>query len=422
MMNLGSECKPRPRRTVLLGLACFAAGLIPVVSLAPCAGQAPAQAPAASPAPAASQAAAVNPAKKIDDTWQGTLHLPQTNLRLVVKISKSDAGALSATLYSIDQGGGQGIPSSAASFQDGELKFSVDAISGTYDGKMSADGKSIAGNWTQGPNPLPLLLERATPETEWTIPPPPPPVKPMAPDANPAFDVATIKPSAPNRPGKGFGFRGTQFVTLNTNLNDLIAFAYGLHSKQIVDAPAWSDSDLFDIVGVPDTPGRPDLKQMGIMVQKLLTDRFKLQFHHEQRELSVYAIGVAGGGQKMTKTQAASNDPQAFFFVALGDLTVRNMSMKDFASWMQSGVMDRPVVDQTGLTDRYDFKLKWTPDQSQFGQFRSTGAVPSPPTDDPNAPPGLYTALQEQLGLKMEAKKAPDDVIVIDRIEKPSAN
>jgi uncharacterized protein (TIGR03435 family) len=422
MMNEGSECKPKLRRKVLWGLACFAAGLIPAVSLAPCAGQAPAQIPAASLAPAANQAAAVNPGKKIDDTWQGTLHLPQSDLRLVVKISKSDTGVLKATLYSIDQAGGQGIPSSAASFQDGELKFSVDAISGTYDGKMSADGKSLAGNWTQGPNPLTLLLERATPETEWTIPPPPPPVKPMALDANPAFDVATIKPSAPNRPGKGFGFRGTQFVTSNTNLNDLIAFAYGLHSKQIVDAPAWSDSDLYDIVGVPDTPGRPNLKQMGVMVQKLLADRFKLQFHHEQRELSVYAISVASGGPKMTKTAAAPNDPQAFFFVALGDLTVRNMSMKDFGSWMQSGVMDRPVVDQTGLTDRYDFKLKWTPDQSQFGQFRSTGVVTPPTTDDPNAPPGLYTALQEQLGLKMEAKKAPDDVIVIDHIEKPSAN
>ncbi len=300
MMNQGTICKPKPRRKVLLGLACFAAGLVPVLSLAPCAGQAPAQSPAASPvqaaspAPAANQAAAVNPAKKIDDTWQGTLHLPQSSLRLVVKISKSDTGALKATLFSIDQAGGQGIPSSAASFQDGELKFSVDAISGTYDGKMSARRQVDCGNWTQGPNPLSLLLERATPETEWTIPPPPPPVKPMALDANPAFDVATIKPSAPNRPGKGFGFRGTQFVTLNTNLNDLIAFAYGLHAKQIVDAPPWSDSDLFDIVGVPDTPGRPNLKQMGIMVQKLLTDRFKLQFHHEQRELSVYAIGVAG--------------------------------------------------------------------------------------------------------------------------------
>jgi uncharacterized protein (TIGR03435 family) len=421
MMIESTVCQPKARRKVLLGLACLVAGLVPVVPLVPCAGQAAPQAPAAGQSQTANQNTAVNPVKKIDDTWQGTLHLPQRDLRLVVKIVKSDAGALKATLFSIDQGG-QGISSSEISFQDGELKVAVDAIGGTYDGKMSGDGKSIAGTWTQGPSPVSLLLERATPETEWTIPPPPPPVAPMAADANPAFDVATVKPSAPNRPGKGFGFRGDQFMTMNTNLNDLIAFAYGLHSKQIVNAPAWSDSDLFDIVGKPDTPGRPNLKQMGIMVQKLLADRFQLQFHHESRELSVYAISVASGGPKLTKTSSAPNDPQGFGFTALGNLTVRNMSMKDFASWMQSGVMDRPVVDQTGLTDRYDFKLKWTPDQSQFAQFRSTGAVLPPTTDDPNAPPGLYTAVQEQLGLKMESKKAPDDVIVIDHIEKPSAN
>ena len=97
--------------------------------------------------------------------------------------------------------------------------------------------------------------------------------------------------------------------------------------------------------------------------------------------------------------------------------------MADFASWMQSGVMDKPVVDQTGLKDRYDFQLKWTPDDSQFAQFRGTGVNVTPPTsNDPNAPPSLYTAVQEQLGLKIEATKAEDDVIVIDHVEQPSAN
>lgn len=89
---------------------------------------------------------------------------------------------------------------------------------------------------------------------------------------------------------------------------------------------------------------------------------------------------------------------------------------------MQAGVMDRPVVDQTGLTDKYDFQLKWTPDDSQFAQFRGTGATPTPPTDDAKAPPSLYTAIQEQLGLKMGPAKIPDDVIVIDHVEKPSEN
>ncbi len=124
----------------------------------------------------------------------------------------------------------------------------------------------------------------------------------------------------------------------------------------------------------------------------------------------------------MTKSTSAPSEPSAFFFRGLGDLVVRNQTMADFATWMQSGVMDKPVVDQTGLTDRYDFQLKWTPDDSQFAQFRGTGAKVPPPSDDPNAPPSLYTAIQEQLGLKMGPAKAPDDVIVIDHVEKPSEN
>ena len=124
----------------------------------------------------------------------------------------------------------------------------------------------------------------------------------------------------------------------------------------------------------------------------------------------------------MTKSTAGPNDPGGFGFRGLGDLNVRNLTMKDFATWMQSGVMDKPVVDQTELTDRYDFQLKWTPDDSQFAQFRGTGAVPPPPKDDPNAPPGLYTAIQEQIGLKMGPAKFPDDVIVVDHVEKPSEN
>jgi uncharacterized protein (TIGR03435 family) len=89
---------------------------------------------------------------------------------------------------------------------------------------------------------------------------------------------------------------------------------------------------------------------------------------------------------------------------------------------MQAGVMDKPVVDQTGLADRYDFQLKWTPDESQFAQFRGTGMVVPPPTNDPRAPPSLYTAMQEQLGLKVGTAKFPDDVIVVDHVEKPSEN
>jgi uncharacterized protein (TIGR03435 family) len=96
--------------------------------------------------------------------------------------------------------------------------------------------------------------------------------------------------------------------------------------------------------------------------------------------------------------------------------------MADFAMWMQASVTDRPMVDLTGLKDRYDFQLKWTPDDSQFAQFRGAGMTLPAPSDAADAPPSLYTAVQEQLGLKIDATKAADDVMVIDHVEKPSPN
>lgn len=381
------------------------------------------QAPAAAPAAQTAAPATTTPASPASPTgivgiWQGTLHAGR-DLRLELKITQAAAGEYKATFYSVDQGG-QPIPVSKTTFENGALTFTIDMISGRYEGKLSTDGKTITGTWTQGPNPLALNLERTTPDAAWPIPEP---IKPMAADADPGLDVVTIKPSQPGAQGKGFGFNGTHFRTFNTNVNDLIAVAYGMHAKQIIGAPDWLGTDLFDIDGVPDVPGRPNIKQMGLILQKLLADRFALKFHHEQRELSVYAIQVGAGGPKMKVTAAGPNDQQGFGFRALGDLTVINMTMKEFATWMQSSVMDKPVVDQTGLTAKYDFTLKWTPDDSQFAQFR--GAVaPQPPAagDNPNAPPSLYTAMQEQLGLKFSATKAMDDVIVIDHVEKPSAN
>jgi uncharacterized protein (TIGR03435 family) len=404
-----------PLRQGILFASCSFASVI--LALVTCAGQLNAVHAQASPAPA--QTAPASP-HDIADTWQGTLHTGR-DLRTVVKITKDDKGAYKGVFYSIDQGG-QPLSVDSITLNGSDVKIELKLIGGTFAGRLSADGKTIDGNWSQGPSPLPLVLTRATPETEWTIPTPPPPVPPMAENADPSFEVATIKPSVPNRPGKGFGFRADRFRTVNTNLNDLIAFAYGLHAKQIVGAPDWFGTDLYDIEAKPDTEGRPSQKQMAAMVQKLLADRFKLTFHKDKKELAVYVVTVANGEPKMRKSAAGPNDPPAFFFRQLGDLVVRNQTMADFATWMQSGVMDRPVVDQTGLTGRYDFELKWTPDESQFGQFRGTGVTIQPPTDEANAAPGLYTAIQEQLGLKMGPAKIPDDVIVIDHAEKPTDN
>jgi uncharacterized protein (TIGR03435 family) len=426
MSTMESECILSTTWSRWSKRACVAGWALLVVVLAAngkvARGQSPAPAPAAA-TPNAAQSTATPSASKQDivGVWQGTMHIAQANrdLRTVVKVAKTSSGELQATLYAIDQGG-QSITASKTTFEGGVLKYSITAAGATYEGKMSDDGNTITGTFVQGPVSLPLTLARTTPDTEWPIPEPP---KPMAADADPNFEVATIKPSEPGRLGKGVTFRGTHFITINTNMNDLIAFAYGLHAKQILGAPDWFGTEAFDVDGVSDTPGRPSLKQMQTMVQRLLADRCALKFHHEQKELSVYAVRVAGGGPKMSKTTAGPNDLEGFGFRGLGDLVARNLSMAGFATWMQATVMDRPVLDQTGLKDRYDFTLKWTPDDSQFAQMgRAAAALPKPAGDDPNAPPSLYTAVQEQLGLKIEATKSPDDVIVIDHVEKPSPN
>jgi uncharacterized protein (TIGR03435 family) len=208
-------------------------------------------------------------------------------------------------------------------------------------------------------------------------------------------------------------------LTINTTVNDLITFAYSLQTKEILNAPTWMD-EKYDVDGVPDVEGQPNIKQMRMLIADALVQRFGLKFHTEQREMTAYALTVAKGGPKLTVTTDRESSPGNFLFGGLGKLRVTNATMKDFCHGMQEAVMDKPVVDQTGLTGRYDFNLNWQPDQSQFASFGAHIQPPDP--NDPNPLPSLYTALQEQLGLKMESTKANVDVMVIDHIDKPSAN
>ncbi len=304
----------RPKSNVFLSVAAIVAGMF-------CCGGAGAAAQASASQAAATQAPAQNSSngltsvspKDVLGIWQGTLHAGR-DLRTEIKITQAGAGEYKATLYSIDQGG-QPIGANKTTFESGVLTYSIDAINGKYEGKMSADGKTIVGTWTQGPNSLALTLERTTPDNAWPIPEP---IKPMAADAHPTLEVATIKPTPAGRPGKLYSFQGSDFKTYGTDMNDLIAFAYGLQAKQIIGAPDWFTSDAFDIDGKPDVPGRPSLKQESEMIQKLLADRCALKFHHEQRELSVYAIRVASGGPKMTKSTAGPDDPSGFGLPGFG--------------------------------------------------------------------------------------------------------
>jgi uncharacterized protein (TIGR03435 family) len=361
-------------------------------------------------------AVALHAQQDIAGTWQGTLQAGR-DLRLVVKIAKADAG-LAAVVYSIDQGGGA-LPAGNVTFQAGALKFAIPGVGATYEGKMSVDGTTIAGQFTQGDKPLPLTLKRATPDTAWAVPEPAARPKPMAANADPKFEVATIKPSRPDTPGRAFTVQGRTFSTRNTTLSNLMTFAYGLHARQIAGAPEWFERDAYDVTGQPDADGQPSELQWRKMLQKMIADRFKLAFHREQRELSVYAIVVDKNGTKMTRNDTDPNGLPGLFFRGLGVLPARNATMTDFAGLLQTAVLDRPVVDRTGLSGRFDFTLTWTPDETQFGGL---GIKVPPPTDSATAPPGLFTAVQEQLGLRLESTKAPVDVLVVDRVERPTEN
>jgi uncharacterized protein (TIGR03435 family) len=358
-------------------------------------------------------------AQDITGTWQGTL-VAGRELRTVIKISKTPGGSLGATLYSIDQPAPP-IQISTVTVQGSALKLNIATMGATYEGKLSGDGNTITGSMTMGPNPLPLNLTRATPATAWAIPEPPPPPKLIPADANPVFEVATVKPSNPDEKRYGINVRpGGAFSTVGTTLRDLITFAYGVHRQQIIGAPGWVESDKFDISAKPDIEGIPNDRQIRSMMQKLLAERFKLTFHHDKRELTVYAFSVASGGAKLTKTQVTGVSLPGLGFRGLGSMIARNATIGDMANLLQSMVLDRPVVDQTGLTDRYDITLNWAPDETQF---RVRGDQPPlPPPADADTRPDLFKAVQEQLGLKLESTKTQTDVLVFDRVEKPEAN
>lgn len=361
-------------------------------------------------------------AQNITGTWQGSLERPQgPALRIVMKITRADDESLKAVLYSIDQGGSP-INATSAAQQGSTLKITMTGLGASYEGKLSADGNSIAGALTQGPGPAPLNLARATPQTAWTIPEPPPPLKPMATDADPGIEVATIKPS---RPDEGFSLGlgrggGNTFSTTATPLRTLIQFANGIHPRQISNGPPWLDSDRYDVTIKPDRDGLPSIPQMRVLTQKLLTERFHLTSHREKKELTVYAITVAKGGPKLTPHDGPASNQPGFGF-GRGMLNIRNSTMTELAGFLQANILDQPVVDQTGIAGRFDFNVKYTPDAAQLASLPA-GVPPPPAVNEAEAPPDLFTAFQQQIGLKLESKKALVDVVVVDKVERPSDN
>ena len=246
-------------------------------------------------------------------------------------------------------------------------------------------------------------------------------MKSMPADADPTFDVATIKPNDSGGLSiQMLRWDENDFETRNSCVADLIGFAYEVQEKQIIGGPAWMTHDRFDILAKPDIQGVPTPTQMRSLVRKLLADRFRLTFHRDKREMPAYVLTVAKTGSKLKRTEF-KGPGMSFGIVpeASGvSLPVRNATIYEFSGVLQSMVLDRPVVDNTGLRDHYDFALLFMPDESQFN-----GHPPiSPKTDAPDAAPSLSEAIRQELGLKLESRKAAVDVIAIEHVEKPSAN
>jgi len=306
--------------------------------------------------------------------------------------------------------------------------------------------------------------------------------------ATPAFEVATIKPAAPPvtsmGPGGGMrmAFRGGsqggpgtpnpgQITYNGSTIKSLLVTAYGVKSYQI-SGPASIDTERYDIVAkVPQGASKDDVK---LMLQNLLADRFKLTLHREKKDLAMYALVVAKNGPKLK--ESPPDDPNAKDAVNPADPAatdaarqkamenaIRNMkddgplpppppgmggrggmrmmmtngraqmsaskqTMAQFAEWLV-GQLDRPVVDQTGLTKNYDITLEYLPEGlAGRGPMGGMAPPPPPPGDggapaEPDTAPTLFAALQNQLGLKLEQKKGPVDLLVVDHLEKtPTEN
>lgn len=235
-----------------------------------------------------------------------------------------------------------------------------------------------------------------------------------------AFEVATIKPVPPDtKSGRYIIMQGKdRFVAKHYTLKLMIAAAYDVSPKAISGGPAWMDSDHFDIAALTPGTDRPSRDEQMAMLRNLIVERFQLTTHREQKELSIYQLEIARGGPKLQASAEAPSEPAALISTVYPDrihMPARNATMAEFASILQRAVLDRPVVDKTGLTGRYDFDLDWAPDETQFG-----GEIPTARSDAPSPP--FFTAIEQQIGLRIEATKGPVMALVVDSAQPPTAN
>jgi uncharacterized protein (TIGR03435 family) len=270
------------------------------------------------------------------------------------------------------------------------------------------------------------------------------PVQPV-----PTFEVASVRPNTGDNKMAFNTLQGARYNAINIPLRLLIMHSYGLQEQQLVGAPAWIASERFDIVakadgelGPPESRGEPSRLQL--MMRALLEERFKLKVHRESREVPVYVLVLARadgqlgkelkpsavdcealakarrGGGPPPEVPKPGERPQCGARVGFGELAAGGQPLLELVSLLSANV-GRSVIDRTGLTGRYDMHLRWTPDRILQ---RAAGTAPGEPIRvngveiDPNGP-SIFTALQEQLGLKLEAERGTVEALVIDHVERP---
>jgi uncharacterized protein (TIGR03435 family) len=254
--------------------------------------------------------------------------------------------------------------------------------------------------------------------------------------ARPEFEVASIKPNASGEPGMRMQMLlGGRLHAENIILRTLILVAYDLRDFQISGGPAWISSDRYDLNAK--TEGNPTFEQLRPMLQSLLADRFKLAFHREKKEASIYDLTAAKGGLKIAPSKEGSctipdqknpppppspgEKPPIYcdnLRIGKGRIDAYGILMPRLLNVI-SDLLGRPIIDKTGFSARFDVHLEFAPDEATVnGPFGQGGGVPS--TD--STTPSIFTALQEQLGGKLESGKGPIEVLVIDHVERPSEN
>lgn len=247
----------------------------------------------------------------------------------------------------------------------------------------------------------------------------------------PEFEVATIRPSAPNDAhGTTFSFTPDGGVKVtNGTVKGIVEMAYDYRDFQISGGPRWVDSELFNIVAksasdsTGASTGNPSahIQETRLRLQALLAQRFQLKVRRETRELPVYVLEVGAKGAKLGENSAAnsSGTSPAGINAGCGQMTGTNTSMANLA-YKLSRQLDRTVLDRTSLTGNYDFQLSWAPDSGACSAPVPGGSSASAATTADG--PSLFTALQDQLGLRLGSQKALVEVLVIDHVERPSPN